>query len=556
MPQAKKGSPDAGIPMLGRPAGSKRQRKPKYPAGTPDVTAPNRKAKPVASDAASRAQSSRRAPQAKERAAAKPKSAPARGKREGNGKETSNGKNDRPTSAQPMDETEAVGRQIHNEDFCGNCGIGGGLICCDRCPLAFHVLCCNPPLDPDNLPDGEWLCARCSPRERGPAFFDPDDIPLEYGSITDRFLRKNPSIFRPPREIIRPYENQATKEQRKRQFGSQMWTQDTLCYKCGQEPTETQRMRCTHCPSVFHVDCLEQPVTAVIVKGSWMCPNHAERIQARHKKSRLSMRETMNMDRELDDHVVKASFIRKVEQERAKTAGPAVPAAVTDADRHMFAEAVVRMHEDWWAQEAAPLRSQGARRAAPDMPITLALHKNVDAMSPDDRHAAILRLRQLVDTDRTDVRIARAQYAPTVRTARRAAAGTTFPKREYPDGCASVLRCSSTGELFFVLKGEDFIIGTGEKAKLDLLSTDTDEGQPSLNPPYEPDELHSILMYNKTSSELELVHVSESSIFLNGLEITNTDKKSAIVPDQSVLEICGLKFAVEHVGDRDAESPE
>lgn len=60
-------------------------------------------------------------------------------------------------------------------------------------------------------------------------------------------------------------------------------------------------------------------------------------------------------------------------------------------------------------------------------------------MSPDDRHAAILRLRQLVDTDRTDVRIARAQYAPTVRTARRAAAGTTFPKREYPDGCASVL---------------------------------------------------------------------------------------------------------------------
>lgn len=44
--------------------------------------------------------------------------------------------------------------------------------------------------------------------QRGPAFFDPDDIPLEYGSITDRFLRKNPSIFRPPREIIRPYENQ------------------------------------------------------------------------------------------------------------------------------------------------------------------------------------------------------------------------------------------------------------------------------------------------------------------------------------------------------------
>ncbi len=28
-----------------------------------------------------------------------------------------------------------------NNDFCGTCGFGGELLCCERCPMAFHFIC-------------------------------------------------------------------------------------------------------------------------------------------------------------------------------------------------------------------------------------------------------------------------------------------------------------------------------------------------------------------------------------------------------------------------------
>lgn len=47
-------------------------------------------------------------------------------------------------------------------------------------------------------------------------------------------------------------------------------------------------------------------------------------------------------------------------------------------------------------------------------------------------------------------------------------------------------------------------------------------------------------------SNVELVHESaKGSVWLNGTEVTHEDKKSAVLADNSVLEICGLKFAVE-----------
>jgi hypothetical protein len=51
-------------------------------------------------------------------------------------------------------------------------------------------------------------------------------------------------------------------------------------------------------------------------------------------------------------------------------------------------------------------------------------------------------------------------------------------------------RCTCSGEVFFVIKGEDFIIGTGTKAKLDL---------EALKPPQDPDELHSVILFSERS---------------------------------------------------------
>lgn len=48
----------------------------------------------------------------------------------------------------------------HHEEFCKVCNDGGELLCCDHCPSAYHTFCLQPPLR--NVPDGEWLCPRCS----------------------------------------------------------------------------------------------------------------------------------------------------------------------------------------------------------------------------------------------------------------------------------------------------------------------------------------------------------------------------------------------------------
>ncbi|RWS12711.1 hypothetical protein B4U79_11049 [Dinothrombium tinctorium] len=48
-----------------------------------------------------------------------------------------------------------------NHEYCDYCKEGGDLLCCDRCPAAFHLSCNDPPLDEDDVPTGDWLCKRC-----------------------------------------------------------------------------------------------------------------------------------------------------------------------------------------------------------------------------------------------------------------------------------------------------------------------------------------------------------------------------------------------------------
>ncbi|KAH7941434.1 hypothetical protein HPB49_013683 [Dermacentor silvarum] len=47
-----------------------------------------------------------------------------------------------------------------NDDSCDACGKGGTLICCDSCPLAYHLECTQPPLR--RLPRGTWNCHKCT----------------------------------------------------------------------------------------------------------------------------------------------------------------------------------------------------------------------------------------------------------------------------------------------------------------------------------------------------------------------------------------------------------
>ncbi|KAL7546848.1 hypothetical protein ACHAWF_010174 [Thalassiosira exigua] len=46
-----------------------------------------------------------------------------------------------------------------NDDVCEICDLGGKLLCCDHCSLAFHLQCIVPELD--KLPSGVWYCTLC-----------------------------------------------------------------------------------------------------------------------------------------------------------------------------------------------------------------------------------------------------------------------------------------------------------------------------------------------------------------------------------------------------------
>ncbi|KAM4796811.1 PHD finger protein 12 [Rhinophrynus dorsalis] len=65
----------------------------------------------------------------------------------------------------PEKEPRRSGRAT-NHDSCDSCKEGGDLLCCDHCPAAFHLQCCNPPLSEEMLPPGEWMCHRCTIRRK------------------------------------------------------------------------------------------------------------------------------------------------------------------------------------------------------------------------------------------------------------------------------------------------------------------------------------------------------------------------------------------------------
>ncbi|EJW77543.1 hypothetical protein WUBG_11549 [Wuchereria bancrofti] len=49
-----------------------------------------------------------------------------------------------------------------NSQYCSSCMEGGELLCCDRCPASFHLMCHEPPIERSSIPSGKWLCNRCT----------------------------------------------------------------------------------------------------------------------------------------------------------------------------------------------------------------------------------------------------------------------------------------------------------------------------------------------------------------------------------------------------------
>lgn len=60
-------------------------------------------------------------------------------------------------------------------EFCRVCKDGGELLCCDTCTSSYHIHCLNPPLP--EIPNGEWLCPRCTVSSFAMSLLFASDLP-------------------------------------------------------------------------------------------------------------------------------------------------------------------------------------------------------------------------------------------------------------------------------------------------------------------------------------------------------------------------------------------
>ncbi|XP_060068944.1 bromodomain adjacent to zinc finger domain protein 1A-like [Ylistrum balloti] len=58
------------------------------------------------------------------------------------------------------EEEEDEEEEENNDNLCAVCSKAGMLICCDTCPLSYHLACAKPALK--KVPKGKWLCQICS----------------------------------------------------------------------------------------------------------------------------------------------------------------------------------------------------------------------------------------------------------------------------------------------------------------------------------------------------------------------------------------------------------
>ncbi|CAI5794668.1 finger 12 isoform X1 [Podarcis lilfordi] len=305
-----------------------------------------------------------------------------------------------------------------NHDSCDSCKEGGDLLCCDHCPAAFHLQCCNPPLSEEMLPPGEWMCHRCtvrrkkreqkkelghvnglveksgkrttSPTSDAADFLDrasggvlrtlshtrllerrasrpgtptssastetpnseqndvdEDIIDVDDDSATAAeadggqphlkrpfelliaaAMERNPTQFQLPNELTCTTALPGTSKRRRKEETTGKNVKKAqheldhnglvplpvkVCFTCSRSCRVAPLIQCDYCPLLFHMDCLEPPLTAMPL-GRWMCPNHIEHVVLNQKNMTLSNRCRV-FDRFQDtisQHVVKVDFLNRV----------------------------------------------------------------------------------------------------------------------------------------------------------------------------------------------------------------------------------------------------
>ncbi|RVE64470.1 hypothetical protein OJAV_G00126220 [Oryzias javanicus] len=326
-----------------------------------------------------------------------------------------------------------------NHDTCDSCREGGDLLCCDHCPAAFHLQCCNPPLSEEMLPPGEWMCHRCNVKKRkrdqkseqtnglpekplskcslspavelelnaGPLRLDglppgagaagpglrvaqvrlldrktcsrpgtptsntsstptlsedqndgedetvePEDdfqgaefegAPLlaptprllkrPFQLLIAAAMERNPTQFQLPSELTCTTALPGSSKRRRKEellgkpFRRPQHELDTnglvplpvkVCFFCNKSCRLAPLIQCDYCPLLFHMDCLDPPLTA-LPAGRWMCPNHVENIVLNQRSLSLSKRCQLfdQFQDRMSQHAVKLDFLRRIHRQNA-----------------------------------------------------------------------------------------------------------------------------------------------------------------------------------------------------------------------------------------------
>ncbi|XP_036196660.1 PHD finger protein 12 isoform X6 [Myotis myotis] len=319
-------------------------------------------------------------------------------------------------SRKPEKEPRRSGRAT-NHDSCDSCKEGGDLLCCDHCPAAFHLQCCNPPLSEEMLPPGEWMCHRCTVRRKKreqkkelghvnglvdksgkrttspssdtdlldrsasktelkamaharilerrasrpgtptsnastetptseqndvdediidvdeePVAVEPDYVQPQlrrpFELLIAAAMERNPTQFQLPNELTCTTALPGSSKRRRKEETTGKNVKKTqheldhnglvplpvkVCFTCSRSCRVAPLIQCDYCPLLFHMDCLEPPLTAMPL-GRWMCPNHIEHVVLNQKNMTLSNR-CQVFDRFQDtisQHVVKVDFLNRI----------------------------------------------------------------------------------------------------------------------------------------------------------------------------------------------------------------------------------------------------
>ncbi|XP_034722560.1 PHD finger protein 12 [Etheostoma cragini] len=327
-----------------------------------------------------------------------------------------------------------------NHDTCDSCREGGDLLCCDHCPAAFHLQCCNPPLSEEMLPPGEWMCHRCNVRKKkrekseqtnglpekssskrsvspavelelnaGPLRLDglppgagaagpglrvaqvrlldrrtssrpssrpgtptsntsstptpseeqndgeeeaaePEDevqgselegamlstpaprlLKRPFQLLIAAAMERNPTQFQLPSELTCTTALPGSSKRRRKEellgkpFRRPQHELDPnglvplpvkVCFSCNRSCRLAPLIQCDYCPLLFHMDCLDPPLTA-LPAGKWMCPNHVEHLVLNQRSLSLSSRCQLfdHFQDRMSQHAVKLDFLRRVHRQ-------------------------------------------------------------------------------------------------------------------------------------------------------------------------------------------------------------------------------------------------